>query len=157
MSKKITIDKPDMFEEISRLTAEGKTVSLTAKGYSMNPFIYHLRDQITLGPWEDKDIKKGVVALVKDTRENILIHRIVKREGNIITLEGDGNIGLQEKATIDNIAGIMHSITRKRRTYSSKGLIWRLYSWLWLALKPYRRYPLMIWRRLNHQPPLYQK
>ena len=47
MSKKITIDKLNMFEEISKLTAEGKTVSLTAKGYSMNPFIFHLRDQIT--------------------------------------------------------------------------------------------------------------
>ena len=82
-----------MFIEISKLIAEGSCVTITAKGYSMNPFLYHLRDQITLGPWTDKDIRKGVVALVRDVRGNVLIHRIIRRKGNIIYLEGDGNIG----------------------------------------------------------------
>ena len=154
MSKHITVNKEQMYEEISKLVAEGKTVTLTAKGYSMNPFLFHMRDQITLGPWTDSDIRKGTVAFVRDLRGNILIHRIIKREGTIIILEGDGNLGQVEKATLDGIAGIMHSITRKNRIYTSKGLIWRTYSWIWMALRPVRRYPLRLWRRFNHQPPL---
>ena len=154
MSKQITINKEQMFEEISKLIAEGKTVSLTAKGYSMNPFLFHMRDQITLGPWTDSDIRRGAVAFVRDLRGNILIHRIIKREGNIITLEGDGNIGQTEKATLDGIAGIMHSVTRKNRIYTSKSLVWRTYSWIWMALRPLRLYPLVLWRKLNPQPPL---
>ena len=154
MSKQITINKEQMFEEISRLIAEGKTVSLTAKGYSMNPFLFHMRDQITLGPWTDSDIRRGTVAFVRDIRGNILIHRIIKREGNIITLEGDGNIGQTEKATLGGIAGIMHSVTRKNRIYTSKSLVWRTYSWIWMALRPLRLYPLVLWRKLNPQPPL---
>lgn len=153
-SKKITIDKDTMYQEISRLIAEGKTVSITVKGYSMNPFLMHLRDQITLGPWTDGDIRRGTVALVRDVRGNVLIHRIIRRDGNIIILEGDGNIGLQEKATLDRIAGIMHSITRKNRTYSSKSFIWRAYSWIWMFLRPVRLYPLALWRKLNPQQPL---
>lgn len=153
-SKKITIDKDTMYQEISRLIAEGKTVSITVKGYSMNPFLMHLRDQITLGPWTDGDIRRGTVALVRDVRGNVLIHRIIRRDGNIIILEGDGNIGLQEKATLDGIAGIMHSITRKNRTYSSKSFIWRGYSWIWMFLRPVRLYPLALWRKLNPQQPL---
>lgn len=155
-SKKITIDKDTMYQEISRLIAEGKTVSITVKGYSMNPFLMHLRDQITLGPWTDGDIRRGTVALVRDVRGNVLIHRIIRRDGNIIILEGDGNIGLQEKATLDGIAGIMHSITRKNRTYSSKSFIWRAYSWIWMFLRPVRLYPLALWRKLNPQQPLHQ-
>ena len=155
-SRKISIDKETMIQEIGRFVAEGKTVSLTVKGYSMNPFLMHLRDQITLGPWTDSDIRRGTVALVRDVRGNILIHRIIRRDGNVITLEGDGNIGLQEKATLENIAGIMYSITRKNRTYSSKGLVWKVYSWIWMLLRPVRRYPLGLWRRLNPQQPLYQ-
>ena len=93
MSKHITVNKEQMYEEISKLVAEGKTVTLTAKGYSMNPFLFHMRDQITLGPWTDSDIRKGTVAFVRDLRGNILIHRIIKREGNVIILEGDGNLG----------------------------------------------------------------
>lgn len=155
-SKKITIGKDTMYQEISRLIAEGKTVSITVKGYSMNPFLMHLRDQITLGPWTDGDIRRGTVALVRDVRGNVLIHRIIRRDGNIIILEGDGNIGLQEKATLDGIAGIMHSITRKNRTYSSKSFIWRAYSWIWMFLRPVRLYPLALWRKLNPQQPLHQ-
>ena len=143
-----------MMEEIAQLISEGKTVTITLKGNSMNPFIVHLRDQITLGPWTDSDIKRGTVALVRDTRGNVLIHRIVRRQGNVIILEGDGNIGQQEKATLDGIAGIMHSVTRKNRIYTSKSLVWRTYSWIWMALRPVRRYPLRLWRRFNHQPPL---
>ena len=154
-SKKISIDKDTMYKEISKLIAEGSTVSLTVKGYSMNPFLVHLRDQITLGPWTDSDIRRGTVALVRDIRGNVLIHRIIHRQGNIIILEGDGNIGQKEKATLESIAGIMHSITRKNRTYSSKSFIWKAYSWIWMTLRPVRLYPLVLWRKLNPQQPLY--
>ena len=138
-----------MMEEIRALISEGKLVTLTVKGNSMNPFFVHLRDQITLGPWKDSDIRKGTVALVKDTRGNYLIHRIVKREADRITLIGDGNIGLIENATLENIIGIMYSITRKGRTHSAQGLLWKSYSWLWMLLTPVRRWPLGLWRKLN--------
>ena len=156
MSKQITINKEQMYEEISKLIAEGNTVTITAAGYSMNPGIMHLRDQVTLGPWTDSDIRPGTVALVRDIRGNIVLHRIIRRKGNNILLEGDGNIRQQEKATLDDVAGIMHSITRKNRIFTSKNLLWRIYSWAWVALRPLRRYPLAIWRRLNPQPPLHK-
>ena len=156
MSKQIIIATQQMFEEISKLIAEGNTVTITAAGYSMNPGIAHMRDQVTLGPWTDGDIRPGTVALVRDLRGNVVLHRIIRRKDNFILLEGDGNIKLQEKATLDGIAGIMHSITRKNRIITSKSLLWRIYSWTWVALRPLRRYPLAIWRRLNPQPPLHK-
>lgn len=143
-----------MMAEISRLISEGKTVSITAKGYSMNPFIIHLRDQITLGPWNDSQIKKGAVVLVKESRGNFVIHRIIKREGNRLTLMGDGNIGITETADVKNIIGLMVSVTKKGRTYSVEGLRWRLYSWLWRLVTPVRRYPLALWRKTHYQQPL---
>ena len=138
-----------MMEEIRILISEGKTVSLTVKGNSMNPFMVHLRDQITLGPWKEQDLKKGVVALVKDNRGNYLIHRIIYRGDGLVTLLGDGNIGMTETATLDNVIAIMYSITRKGRSYKSDGVIWRTYSWIWMVLTPLRRWPLGLWRKLN--------
>lgn len=143
-----------MMEEIRKLISEGKTVSISAKGYSMNPFIMHIRDQITLGPWTDDQIRKGAVVLVKDIRGCYLVHRIIKREGNKITLLGDGNLGITETAHVKNVIGLMHAVIRKGRTYSVKGLRWRLYSWIWRMLTPVRRYPLALWRRWNPQQPL---
>jgi hypothetical protein len=154
MTQTKLIDKAAMMEEIRKMISEGKSVTITLKGNSMNPFIVHSRDMMTLGPWKDKDICKGTVALVKDIRGNYLIHRIIKREGNQITLLGDGNVIQTEVATLDNVIGIMHSLTRKGRTYTPKSLTWRLYSAVWMFLTPVRRYPLGIWRRIFPQPKL---
>lgn len=137
-----------MMEEIRTLVSEGKTVTLTVKGNSMNPFIVHLRDRMTIGPWKDEDIRKGTVALVKDTRGSYVIHRIIKRDKDRVVLLGDGNIGFTETATLDNVIGIMHNIDRKGRIWTPQSTLWRLYSWFWMTLTPLRRYPLALWRKL---------
>jgi hypothetical protein len=149
MAKTIIKDKAIMMEEIRILISEGKTVSITVKGNSMNPIMVHLRDQITLGPWKKADIIPGTVALVKDIRGSYLIHRIIKVDEKTVTLLGDGNIGMTETATHDDIIGIMYSFTRNGHEYSVKSLTWRCYSFIWKVLTPVRRLPLGLWRRLN--------
>lgn len=150
----IMIDKAVMMEEVRRLISEGLTVELTAKGYSMNPFIMHLRDIIVLGPWKDEEIRKGTVVLAKDIKGQYIVHRVVRRDGDTITLMGDGNTGLRETARMEDIIGRLYHIKRKGRTYRTEGLTWRLYSWVWMLLTPLRRWPLGLWRRLNPQQPL---
>ena len=152
MSKTITVNKAIMMEEIRTLISEGKTVTLTVKGNSMNPFMVHLRDQLTLGPWKEEDLRKGTVALVRDIYGNHLIHRIIKVDKDTVTLLGDGNVLQKEIATKDNVIGIMHAIHRKGRTYTPKSLVWRIYSTVWQLLTPVRRYPLGLYRRLFPQP-----
>lgn len=152
MTRTITIDKAIMMEEIRQLISEGKTVTITVKGNSMNPFVVHLRDQMTLGPWKQEDIRKGTVALVRDTRGNHLIHRIIEVRPDRVVLLGDGNVKLTETATWDNIIGIMYSITRKGRSYTPQSMIWRIYSAIWMFLTPVRRWPLGLWRRIFPQP-----
>lgn len=150
----IVKDQTSIMSEIGKLISEGHTVTITAKGYSMNPFIVHLKDKLTLGPWEDHMIKKGTVVLVKDSRGNHVLHRIVRRQGNQIILMGDGNVGINERACTKDIIGMLTSITKKRRTYKTEGLTWRLYSWLWQLITPIKRYPLALWRKLHPQQPL---
>ena len=157
MSKTILIEKAILMEEIRQLISQGKTVTITVKGNSMNPFVVHLRDQMTLGPWKEEDLKKGTVALVKDIHGNHLIHRIIRVDKDTVTLLGDGNVYQTETATKDNVIGIMYSIIRKGRTYTPKSLIWRIYSAFWTLLTPVRRYPLALWRKIFPQPNLAQQ
>lgn len=154
MEKKLTISKEVMMEEIRALISEGRTVSITAKGYSMNPFIRHLEDQITIGPYEDSQLKKGAAVLALTTTGNYVLHRIIKRRDGLLTLNGDGNVGIIEEATTENVIGIMYSVRRNGREYPADGLIWKAYSWIWMLARPFRRYPIAIWRRLNPQKPL---
>lgn len=150
----IVKDQATVMSEISKLISEGISVTITAKGYSMNPFIVHLEDEVTLGGWEDDMIRKGTVVLVKDSRGNFVLHRIIDRNGDQIRLMGDGNVGLTEEACIKDIIGMMTSVTKKRRSYKTDGLTWRLYSWFWQLITPIKRYPLGLWRRLHPQQPL---
>ncbi len=146
--KTIVADKVIMMEGIRQLISEGRSVHITIKGNSMNPFMVNLRDSITLGPWKKEDLKKGCVALVRDVRGNHVVHRIIRVDEKTVTLLGDGNIGFTETATIDNVIGIMYSVTRKGREWKADSLVWRLYSWVWTHLTPIRRWPLGLWRRL---------
>ena len=150
----IVKDQATIMAEIVKLISEGHTVTITAKGYSMNPFIVHMKDEITLGPWEDQMIRKGAVVLVKDNRGMFVLHRIISRKGDQIRLMGDGNIGITEDAYTKNIIGLMTAVTKKGRTYKTEGLTWRLYSWFWQMITPMKRYPLALWRRLHPQQPL---
>lgn len=150
----ITKNQDIFIEEVRKLISEGHLITITAKGYSMNPFIVHLRDQVTLGPWEDSDIKEGVVVLIKDEKGNCLMHRIIHIEGDMLTLMGDGNLERKETAYVKDIVGVMTAVIKKGRPIPVTSLRWRLYSWIWHMLTPVRRYPLGLWRRLHPQEPL---
>lgn len=145
-----TIIKYDdrVLEEIMTLISEGKHVTIKARGNSMNPFIVDKRDQIKLGPWEEDKIRRGCVVLVKDTKGKYVLHRVILREGDRLTLMGDGNLKGTETAQISEVIGIMKSVTRKDREYSAESFTWKAYSWLWMSLSPIRRWSLGLWRRL---------
>ena len=148
MPRKITIDKAVMMEEIRTLVSDGKTVSLTVRGNSMNPMIVDRRDRMTLGPWKDADLRRGCVALVRDKRGEYLIHRIIHRKGEHLTLLGDGNIKITEEADTTDVIAIMHSLERKGRIITTDSLLWKTYSLIWMFLEPVRRWPLGLWRRM---------
>lgn len=148
MAKKMVIEKAVMMEEIRSMVSEGMSVTITVKGNSMNPFIVDGRDQITLGPFEESELRRGCVALVRDVRGEYLVHRIIGREGDTVILLGDGNLRLTEKALVSEVIAVVRSIERKGRSISTESFVWRAYSWVWMALKPVRRWPLGLWRKL---------
>jgi hypothetical protein len=148
MSKTLIINKALMMEDIRQLISEGRSVTITAKGNSMNPFIVDGRDQITLSPFKDEDLRRGCVSLVRDVRGEYLLHRVIRRDGDMITLLGDGNLRITAKAHVSEVIALMHSIERKGRTISAESLLWKVCSWIWMSLQPVRRYPLSLWRKL---------
>lgn len=144
----MVIEKAAMMEEIRSMVSEGMSVTITVKGNSMNPFIVDRRDQITLGPFEESELRRGCVALVRDVRGEYLVHRIIGREGDMVILLGDGNLRLTEKAHVSEVIAVVRSIERKGRSISTESFVWRMYSWVWMALQPVRRWPLGLWRKL---------
>lgn len=148
MKTQVLADKALMMEEIRRLVSEGHTATITVRGNSMNPFLVDRRDKMTLGGFVDNDIRRGAVVLFKDSTGDYIIHRIVRRKGDDLTIKGDGNSKKVEKVSVQDVIAVMHNIERKGCIYTPESRTWRVYSYIWMLLSPVRRILLGLWRRI---------
>ncbi len=147
--KKIHVKNEVFIEEIRRmLQNEGrKSVTFIVRGVSMRPFLEHERDKVILTAPQPPAVGQVVLAEFRD--KIYAMHRIIKIEGDKITMRGDGNLLKQtETFTTDRIIGTAEAFIRKGKYVSTKSRKWRIYSALWQTLAPIRRILLAIDRRI---------
>ena len=136
-----------ILEEAIRLVREGVSVTLPVNGNSMLPFIIGGRESVILKRAGLVDVGDVVLAWVEGCR--YVVHRIIRVDGEHITLMGDGNIVGTEHCTVGDIKAIVthvvdangkiHDINNKWRRRAAK---------VWFWIRPIRRYILAIYRRL---------
>lgn len=136
-----------LLPEVVKFLNEGKTVTLRLKGYSMRPFLENNRDKALLV--KPSKIAVGDPVLAEISPKHYVLHRIIKIEGNDVTLMGDGNLGV-EYCKKENIVGAVIGFYRKDRKNLDRtdGWKWKLYSKVWMTLRPLRRYLLAFYRKL---------
>ena len=136
----------EIIEEAVRLAREGVNVTLPVNGNSMLPFIIGGKESVILHSQGGiVDVGDVVLAWVDGSR--YVIHRIIRIDGDRITLMGDGNLTTEHCALSDIKARVTHVVSadnKKLDLYSR----WRVLGakwWYWL--RPIRRYLLAIYRR----------
>ena len=147
-----TIEIPNeiLIPKVKEVVDRGATATLRVKGHSMRIFLSNGRDLVTLVAPERENLRVGDVVLAEIQPKVYVLHRIVQRTQDQLTLMGDGNVGTTEACTINDVIGIVTLFYRKGRTKpdSVNGWKWKTYSRIWLILTPFRRYILAIHRRL---------
>ncbi|MBQ5982623.1 MAG: S24/S26 family peptidase [Prevotella sp.] len=133
--------------EIVKMMEEGHTVTLRLRGFSMRPFLEDNRDKALMTKAVSPRVGDAVLAEVAP--KFFVLHRIIKIDGDDVTLRGDGNLGV-EKCKLKDVKGFVIGFYRKGRTKIDKtnGLKWRVYSYFWTRLFPIRRYLLAFYRRI---------
>lgn len=146
-AKELQIENHKFLPEVIKLLNEGHTVTLQLRGFSMRPFLEDNRDKALLA--KAKDIQVGDAVLAETAPKHYVLHRIIKIQGETVTLRGDGNLGT-EVCHVNDIHGYVIGFYRKGRTKLDKtnGFKWRTYSHIWMALYPIRRYLLAAYRRI---------
>ena len=122
----------------------GKTATINLRGRSMRPFLEDGRDKAMLMiPTEPSKVGDAVLAEI--SKGHFVLHRIIRIDGNAVTLRGDGNLS-DEHCLTDDIRAKAVAFIRKGRQKadSTDGRKWRIYSWWWTRLYPIRRYLLFI-------------
>lgn len=137
--------------EVARLVGEGKTVTLPLRGISMRPYLEDDRDKGLLVKVTEP-LKVGDVILAQTAADHYALHRIIRIEGDDITMCGDGNLGNEYIKRADVMA-IAKGFYRKgsTRLSSTDTVGYKIYWKTWVALRPVRRYLLLTWR-LAHYP-----
>lgn len=124
---------------------DGHTVTLRLKGFSMRPFLENDRDKALLTRATNPKVGDPVLAEISKGR--FVLHRIIKIEGENITLLGDGNLTTEACKLSDIKGGVIGFYRKGRETLDrTDGKKWLFYSWIWMRLRPIRRYLLFIYR-----------
>ena len=129
-----------LLEDAAALMQEGREVTIKPLGYSMLPFIRGGKDSVRLKKMPD--VAVGDMLLVRLPGPRYVLHRLIAREGNRLTLMGDGNLAGTETCTREDVLGTVVAIERGSRVVVPGNGLW------WRRLKPFRRYILGIYRRL---------
>ena len=137
----------EIIEEAVRLADEGVSVTLPVNGNSMLPFIIGGRESVILQKAVAPQVGDIVLAWVEGCR--YVVHRIIRIEGERVTLMGDGNLAGTEHCSLNDIRAIAtHVVDSKERTHYLYNK-WRVRAaGIWFRMRPVRRYFLAIYKRI---------
>ncbi len=147
----------EIINEAIRLVEEGVSVTLPVNGRSMLPFIIGGRESVILQqPPKQGETRQGapqmklgdvVLAWVEGSR--YVVHRIIRIDGDRVTLMGDGNLVGTEHCRLSDIKAIATHVVgsdeQPHDLYTSRRML-GVRLWWWLL--PIRRYLLAIYKRL---------
>ena len=144
----MTFPNEVLLPEVAELLARGTEVEIRTKGSSMLPFIVGDRDSVRLKAMPVYAEGDAVLAEIAPGR--FVLHRIVRIDGDCVTLKGDGNLVGTESCRFKDIKGKAIAVVKPRgRIKDLAGAKALRRARRWNAL-PYfiRRYYLAILRRL---------
>ena len=131
---------------VREYVAKGETVVISVKGYSMRPFLEHLRDRVKLSPWTALSVGDAVLAEI--SQGHFVLHRIIAIDGQRLTLMGDGNIRGTESCTVADVCGVVSEYIRPNGHILLAGdLRLQRRIRLWHRLLPIRRWLLFVYKQ----------
>lgn len=122
-------------EAVAAAVADGGSFVLNVTGGSMVPALLHEKSQVELV--EAGEIAPGQILLVRRWDGSLVLHRVIRREGDTLTLNGDGQ-SWTEQAQISQVLAKVRRICRKGRWYEAGAMADKLYYNLWGMTRPLR-------------------
>ena len=144
------ISDEKIIEEAVKLVNDGVCVTLPVDGQSMLPFIIGGKESVILQKPEQPTVGDVVLAWVNGCR--YVVHRIIRIEGEAVTLMGDGNLAGTEQCTLGDIKAVAtHVVDAKGKRHQLDSPWRQRAARLWRRVKPVRRYLLRAYRLVNSE------
>lgn len=144
LSEKVELSNERFLAVVSEVLEQGHSAVIGVRGYSMRPFLENARDKVKL-VYSEK-VKVGDVVLAQITPGRYVLHRIIHKEGNLLTLQGDGNVRGVENCRVDDVCGVVVEYIRPGRVLKSSDSVLRMEIQIWRVLRPIRRFLLVFYK-----------
>ena len=142
------IPNESYFAWVEEEIAQGRPVQFRLKGVSMFPLMRNGKDEVVLYPCKGEELKPMDVVLFR-YRGKHLLHRIIRREGDCLYIQGDGSYVAKESCNVADVVGKMHAVIRPGgRRVSVESRSWRIQSLLWQKTGIFRPFLLRVLRVL---------
>lgn len=143
--QRIELPNDQLLPLVREYVSKGEKVIISVKGYSMRPFLEHLRDRVQLAPWTALAVGDAVLAEIAPG--HFVLHRIIKIVGEQLTLMGDGNIRGTEQCTVSDVCGLVLQYIRPNgHILQADDPRLKRQIKLWRRLLPIRRLLLFIYK-----------
>ena len=128
--------------------AEGRRARFRLKGSSMFPLIREGCDEVMIRPCTEDELHPMDVVLFRYRGKHVL-HRILRKEGHRLLLQGDGSYVAREQCTTADVVGKLDEVIRPSgRSVSVTDWQWRLSGRIWRNTGPFRGLLLRVLHRL---------
>lgn len=124
--------------DIEALLAEGKSIRIHPRGYSMYPLFVPGRDEAVIAPAEADKLKRGDVVLYRREGSILVLHRIWKRRSEGFYMVGDNQSEVEGPLKGEQIKGILCQVVRRGKCFPVSNPIYRMLAAVWLRLRPFR-------------------
>lgn len=132
------------FAWIEKEIAEGRSVQFRLKGYSMFPLLRNEREEVVLSPCQENELRPMDVVLFRYQGKHVL-HRIIRREGSKLYIQGDGSFVAKEECLTSDVVGKVCIVVRPSGKHIDvNSWQWRLPSTMWRRTGIFRKLLLRI-------------
>ena len=143
-SKTLEVPNEILLAHVRQAIEEGHTVTINVKGYSMRPFLEHNRDKVVLKACVNPCVGDAVLAEIRPG--TFVLHRVIRRDGERLTLMGDGNLRGTESCLIKHVVGVVSYYIHHGKMIAADDARLKRKIRLWKRLLPVRRYLLILYK-----------
>lgn len=121
---------------ITESVNSGKRVKIGVTGMSMFPLFKNGRDFVVLE--HANCVHKYDIVLHKRESGQYILHRIIKKKGDLLTIAGDFEIQKEYPVNTSQVIARVTGFVRKGKECSCQNPFYRLYSVFWVVVFPVR-------------------
>lgn len=139
----------NVYNSIEEVLAGGGIYSGLTTGISMEPLIHHQKDNIIIVKPEGR-LKKYDIPVYRGKNGNYVMHRVIKVCSDHYVIIGD-NTKTLEYVKDEQIVGVLIGFYKNGKKYIDleTNKFYKLYSRLWVAIRPLRPLTIFINRAIR--------